>query len=117
MTAFRLISLPMHAAVEITCGLALMVAPFLLGFGAGPAVVSLGLGALLVGLALAAATEPAGLRVATHWAFDQATAIALLGAALTLAIADERTAAATLGAAGVVQLVLHLTTRYSARGS
>ena len=117
MTAFRLISLPTHAALELLTGLALMVAPFALGFGAGGAVVAVTLGALLAGLGLAASGEPAGLRIATHHAFDQAIVVVLIGAALAVALADDRGAALALAAASAAQLALSLVTRYSTRGA
>ena len=117
VTAFRLISLPMHAALELLTGLAVMIAPFALSFGPGGTVVAVALGAVLAGLALAGAGEPAGLRVATHFAFDQTIVVVLVGAAVAVALAGDRGAAVTLATASAMQLALSLTTRYSTRGA
>jgi hypothetical protein len=113
MTALRPISLPAHAAVELTLGALVMAAPFLLGFGSAGTVVALTTGAVILGLALSAA-DPSG-SVAAHHAGDQAMAIALLGAALVLGLAGDAIAVVCLGAAGAVQLALNTATRYSAR--
>jgi hypothetical protein len=117
VTAFRLISLPTHAALELLLALALMIAPFALSFGAGGTVVAVVLGAVLAGLALAGAGEPSGLRVATHFAFDQTIVVVLVGAALAVGLAGDRAAALVLAAASAAQLALSLTTRYSTRGA
>ena len=120
MTALRLISLPVHAALEMLVGLATMAAPFVLGFGPAGAIVGVSVGALLVGLALAG-TAPAGvgrqtLSVASHHAFDYGLATGLVGAAAVVGLAGDRIAAVFFAAAAIAQLSLNLTTRYSARG-
>ena len=102
MTAFRLISLPTHAALELALGVALMAAPFVLGFGAAGLVVTAGLGAIVVGLALSAAPDQGG-SITAHFAYDRAVAFALVIGALALA------------AAAIAQTALNVTTRYTAR--
>src|SRR2546423_13680819 len=114
MTALRLISLPTHAVFELALGVALMAAPFVLGFGAAGLVVSAGLGAIVVGLALSAAPDQGG-SVAAHFAYDRAVAFGLVVGALALALAGDDGAAAVLAAAAVAQTTLNLTTRYTAR--
>jgi hypothetical protein len=119
MTALRLISLPIHAALEMFVGLMTMAAPFVLGFSPAGAIVGVTVGALLVGLALAAnAPEGAGrhpLSVASHHAFDYGLATGLLGAAAVVGLAGDRPAAVFFAAAALAQLALNLTTRYSLR--
>ncbi len=116
MTALRLISLPVHGALEMLLGLALMTLPFALGMS--PAGVAIGVvaGAAVVGLSLGVAA-PSGDRpapsIATHHAFDQGLATGMLGAAVVLAAAGQRAGAAFLTIAGLAQLALTLTTRYS----
>jgi hypothetical protein len=119
MTALRLISLPMHGALEMFVGLTTMAAPFVLGFSPAGAFVGVVVGALLVGLALAA-SAPAGagrqpLPVASHYAFDYGLATGLIGAAAVVGLAGDRAAAVFFAAAALAQVALNLTTRYSAR--
>ena len=121
MTAYRLIPLPLHGALEMLTGLFLMAAPFLFGFEAAAAVIAVLVGAVMVGIALAAASaEPAGARgtlpVATHHAFDYGLTIGLLGAALVVGIDGDQVASLTLSAIALAQLLLNLTTRYSLKG-
>ncbi len=100
-------------------GLALMAAPFLLGFSPAGAIIGVSVGALFVGLALAA-TAPAGagrapLAISTHYAFDYGLVTGLLGAAAVVGLAGDRAAAVFFAAVALVQLALNLTTRYSLR--
>ena len=115
MTALRLIPLPIHAALEMTAGLALMAAPFALGLSPAGMVAAVVLGALVVGLALQsvdAGSRP--LPVAAHYAADYGLALGLGAAAVLLATTDDA-AALVFGAAALVQLTLNLVTRYSQR--
>src|SRR5436190_3227439 len=114
MTALRLISLPTHAVLELVIGVAVLAAPFALGFGPAGLVVSVALGALIVGLALSAAPET-GTSVAAHFAYDRAVAFGLVVGALALALADDSVAAVFLAGAAVAQTALNLITRYTAR--
>ena len=111
MTALRLIPLPIHSALEMLVGLLLISAPFALGLSTPALVAGVVVGAVVAGLALHA-MEPAS--VAAHHAADHGIALGLAGAGIVFSAAD--TAAAILfGAAALAQLVLKLTTRYSAR--
>jgi len=112
MTALRLISIPVHGVLELIGGLALLAAPFVLGFGIGGTVVAIALGVLLVGLALGAGDT---LPVSAHFAFDQALVLTLAASALALAWTGDRTAALGFTAAALLQLALTLSTRYSRR--
>jgi hypothetical protein len=114
MTALRLISLPTHAVLELALGVALMAAPFALGFGPAGLVVSVALGAIVVGLALSADPD-AGTSVAAHFAYDRAVAFGLVFGALALALANDSVAAVFLAGAAIVQTALNLITRYTAR--
>ena len=115
MTAFRLISLPAHGALELLAGLLTMVAPFLFGFTAAGAVVAIVIGALVVGLSLAtASTEQGSMPIAAHFAFDRGIVIGLLGAGVLVGLAGDAAAALFFGLIGAALLALSLTTRYSA---
>ena len=114
MTISRLVPYSLHGALELATGLALMAAPFLLGFSAAGLVLSASLGALLVGLALSAATsEGRTVPIGAHFTFDRAIVLALLVGALAMSLHGDRAAAAALLAGSVAQLSLALTTRYS----
>jgi uncharacterized membrane protein len=119
MTAARLIPYPVHGALELVTGLLLLAAPFVFGFDVPAGIVSVAVGALIVGLAFgAAAAEPhrPSLPPATHHAFDHGLALGLVGAAAVVALAGDAVAGVVLLCAGLAQLALNLTTRYSLRG-
>ena len=117
MTALRLISLPVHGALEMLVGFLLMAAPFALGLSPAAGVLGVVVGTLLVGLALSSAGPEAEghqvLSVATHHAFDYGLASGLLGASLVVGAAGDRPGAALFALAALMQLALNLTTRYS----
>jgi len=116
MTAFRLISLPAHGAAELLLGLALMVSPFVLGFGAAGTLLAVVVGALATGLALSAAVaDTAGIDIAAHYASDLGLGLGLIGGGLALAIAGDGAAAATFLTAALAMLGLTVITRYSMR--
>jgi hypothetical protein len=110
MSALRLFSLPTHAVIELIAGLALMGAPFLLGFGAAGTVVAFALGVLLVGISLGGAED---LPVSTHIALDHALVIGFLVGSVALALVGDTAAGAVFLVAGLAQLVLTATTRYT----
>jgi hypothetical protein len=113
MTAFRLISLGLHGALELVAGLALMGAPFALGFAPAATVAAIAVGALIVGLALGAATLEEGGSIASHHAYDWGVVTGLAGAAILFAAVGEPAAAITFAVVALAQTALSLTTRYS----
>ena len=119
MTALRLISLPVHGALEMLVGFLLMAAPLALGLSPAAGVLGVVVGTLLVGLALSSVgPEAEGHRtmsVATHHAFDYGLVSGLLGTALVVGLAGDRPGAALFALAALIQLSLNLTTRYSRR--
>jgi hypothetical protein len=114
MSAVRHVPFPMHAALELLIGLALIGAPFALGLGTPALVAGVVVGALIVGHALPAVDGGRSMSVAAHHAADHGLAIGLAGAALVLAL-EEPAAGLLFGAAAALQLTLTLTTRYTAR--
>ena len=115
MTTLRLVPLPVHGALEMLVGLALMAAPFVLGLSTAGMVVAVVVGALVVGLALQSIETDRGVTsVSAHHAADLGVLVGMAGAAVLLATVDS-TAAAVFGTAAALQLALNLTTRYSAR--
>jgi hypothetical protein len=106
----RRLSLPEHGAVELVIGVALIAAPFVLGFGPVGLLASMTAGALLAGLAISDS-----LPIATHMAADMLVAAASIALALVLGAAGETAAAGILAAAGAGELALGMATRWTRR--
>ena len=121
MTALRLIPLPLHGALEMLVGMFLMAAPVALGLGPAPSVLGFVIGALAVGMALSstATSSEVGnrgtLSVSAHHSVDYGLVTGLLGTAAVLGLAGYDRATIVFAAAGLAQLALNLTTRYSQR--
>ena len=114
MTAFRLISLPAHGALELMVGLALMASPFVLGFSPAATIVVVLVGAVVAGLALgAAASDTGAIDIGAHYTSDLALAVGMLGAGVVFAAAGDGPAGSALLLAGCALLALNVTTRYS----
>jgi hypothetical protein len=106
----RAIPLPIHSALELIGGIAVLVGPFLIGAGPAGVVAGVCLGALLAGLALAG---PESLPLSTHQAFDLALVAALGAGGLGLALAGDPAGGLWLTGAGVLELLLAATTRWA----
>ena len=117
MTALRLISLPTHGALEMVVGFLLMSAPFALGLSPAAGVLGVVVGTILVGLALSSTGPEAeghrAMPVATHHALDYGLVSGLLGGAVVIGLAGDRTGAVLFALAAAMQLSLNMTTRYS----
>jgi hypothetical protein len=105
----RRLSLTEHGALEMLVGLALIAAPFALGFGPAGLVASMAAGAVIAGLGLSE-----GMPISSHMAADTAVALALLGVAL-LVPAEEAVAGGVLAAAAAGELALGVCTRWTRR--
>lgn len=114
MTAFRILSISAHGALEMLLGLLALVAPFTLGFGLAGAVVTILLGVVLVGLALS--TTDSGVRLSAHYAMDYGLAVGAAAAAVIIGLAGDRAALLFLIGLALSQLALNVSTRYSTRG-
>lgn len=112
MTAFRLISLPLHGALEFVAGLALALTPFALGAGPAGVVAAVAAGALMIGMALSKATD--SVPVGAQYGYDWGLTSGLVGGAAVLGIAGQPVAMLVFAVAALVQLTLNLVTRYSA---
>lgn len=112
MTAFRLISLPLHGALEFVAGLALALVPFAVGASPAGAVAAVAAGAVMVGMALSKAAE--SVPVTTQYRHDWSLATGLVAGGAILGIAGQPVAMLVFSTAALVQLTLNLVTRYSA---
>jgi hypothetical protein len=106
----RSISLPMHSALELLGGLALLAGPFLLGAAPAGMVAAFSLGAVIIGLALAG---PDSLPIGAHQAFDLMLVCALAGGGLGLAFAGDPAGGLVLATVGALQLTLATLTHWT----
>jgi hypothetical protein len=113
MDVTRSISLPIHAALELALGLALLAGPFVFGLDPAGLVAACSLGVLLVGLALAGVGGPTSLPVSTHQAFDLALVAALAGGGVGLGLSGDPAAGLLLAGVGGLQLTLLTLTRWA----
>jgi hypothetical protein len=106
------LSLPAHGAIAIALGMAMLVAPALIGFGVAGLVLSASLGAVEIGFGL---TLTAPGRYVTAWRahLDSLFALATAASALGLAAAGQATAAMFLAAIAGASVCLNLATQYA----
>jgi hypothetical protein len=111
----RVISLNVHAAIEVIAAPLLFVAPFYFGFPYAAAAVSMTLGVLLVGhaLSLYGEGERRAMPLSAHAGFDYLIALATLAAGLVVAIAGETTAGIFMAGFGTGHIALTASTRFS----
>ena len=105
----RTISLPIHSALELLGGLALLAGPFLLGAAPAGMVAAISLGAVLIGLAL---SGPDSLPISAHQAFDLTLVAALTGGGVGLALSGDPAGGLVLLVVGALQLTLVTLTRW-----
>jgi len=105
----RSISLPLHSALELLGGLALLAGPFLLGAAPAGLVAAVALGVLLVGMALAG---PDSLPISAHQSFDLMLVAALAGGGLGLAVSGDLVGGLLLAVVSALQLTLVSLTRW-----
>jgi hypothetical protein len=110
------VSLASHAAIDLAAGLAMMAAPFALGFEGPATFIALVLGALIAGLGLSATSgEGRGtLGPGAHAAYDVGLSVGLVVAGFAVGVIGDLPAFLAFAAAGVGGLLLAGFTRYSA---
>ena len=115
----RAISLPVHSALEMFAAPAIMVAPFLLGFGLAATAVAVLIGVVLLGLALQTDGPGRAVPLAAHAGFDYMLAIAALVAGISIGLGTgDWYAGIFLVGVGAAQVALTASTRFSmARGA
>ena len=115
MTSFRAIPLSIHAGLESIAAPAIMVAPFLLGFGQAATVICVAIGVLLLGLALQIPGPTRSVPLAHHASFDYALAgfAAFSGLALGLITGAWESAVFLVGI-GAALVAMTASTRFTA---
>jgi hypothetical protein len=110
----RAISLSIHSAIEVIAAPAIMVAPFLLGFGQAATVITVTLGVLLLGLALQVEAPRRTIPLSAHAGFDYVLAASAAIGGLVVGIATgEWHAASFLVGVGAALVALTASTRFS----
>ena len=110
----RSIPLAVHAAIEVFAAPAIMVAPFLLGFGQAATVVAVTIGALLLGLALQAEGPRRTVPLSAHAGFDYLLATTAIVSGVIVGIATGQALATVfLVGVGAAMMALTASTRFS----
>ena len=110
----RGISTSVHSALEVIAAPAIMVAPFLFGFGPAATVLAVLFGVFLLGLALQLESPGRTMPLRAHAGFDYLLAFAAAVGGLAVGvIADEWNAAIFLAGIGAAMVVLTASTRFS----
>jgi hypothetical protein len=110
----RGIPVSVHSALEVIAAPAIMVAPFLLGFGPAATTIAVLLGVALLGLALQLETPTRTVPLSAHAGFDYLLALgAVVGGLAVGLIAEEWSAAIFLAGTGAALAALSASTRFS----
>ena len=111
----RSVPLPIHTALEAIAAPAVMIAPFVLGFGFAASVISIAVGAVLLGLALQADGPGRAVPVSAHAGFDYViAAVALAGGVAVGVTTGDWNEGIFLVGVGVAMIALTASTRFSA---
>ncbi len=111
----RAVPLPVHSAVEAIAAPAVMIIPFVLGFGLAATAISVAVGAILLGLALQADGPGRAVPLSAHAGFDYTIAAVAIGGGLAVGIATgDWNAGIFLVGVGAAIVALTASTRFSA---
>ena len=110
----RGISISVHGALEMLAAPAIMVAPFVLGFGPAATVLAVLLGVVLLGMAVQLESPGRSVPLSAHEGFDYLVAlVAAVGGLAVGLIADEWSAGIFLVGIGAAMVVLTASTRFT----
>ena len=110
----RGISTSVHSALEVIAAPAIMVAPFLLGFGPAATVLAVLFGVVLLGMAVQLESPGRSVPLRAHAGFDYLLAFAaVVGGVAVGLIAGEWNAAIFLAGIGTAMVLLTASTRFS----
>jgi hypothetical protein len=113
----RSIPVGIHGAFETIAAPAIMVAPFVFGFGEAATAISVAIGVLLLGLALQLEGPRRTLPLSAHAGFDYLLAAVAAASGATIGLmTGEWSAAVFLVGVGVIQTMLTASTRFSLAG-
>ena len=118
MTLFRTVPLHIHGVLEVFAATALIVAPFLLGFGYAAGAASIAIGVLLMGLALWTHGEQRSVSLSAHAEMDYLIGgLAILAGLVVTPGSTPLIATIFLVGFGSAHLALTASTRFSIRGA
>jgi hypothetical protein len=110
----RTVPLSVHSAVEAIAAPAIMIAPFLFGFGLAASVIAVLVGAALLGLALQVDGPGRSLPLTAHAGFDYTLAAAALAGGIVTGLGTgDWNAAIFLVGVGAAMAALTASTRFS----
>jgi hypothetical protein len=113
-SVMRGISTSIHSALEMFAAPAIMVAPFLLGFGPAATVLAVSFGVLLLGLALQLESPGRTVPIRAHAGFDYALALAAVAGGIAVGlVAGEWSSAVFLVGIGAAMVALTASTRFT----
>ena len=110
MNLIRRISLPAHAFVELTVGLALVVAPMVLTLGGTGTILTFTAGVVLAGMGFGAVDT---LSLAAHQSLDRMLTVALALASIVVALNGESLPAVLLLVGAASLLILTSATKWT----
>jgi hypothetical protein len=115
MNSLKSIPIGVHGALEVLAAPLLIVAPFVLGFGAVAGALSIALGILLIGLAVSIYGEGdrASVPLSAHAGFDQVLAAVTIVVGIALLFAGSPAAGIFMVGFGAAHMALSASTRYS----
>jgi hypothetical protein len=115
MRGFTSIPIGVHGAVEVLAAPLLIVAPFVLGFGAAAGALSIALGVLLIGLAVSIYGEGdrASVPLSAHAGFDHVLAGTTILVGIALLVTGAPAAGIFMVGFGAAHMALSASTRYS----
>lgn len=114
MALTRGIPLPLHTAIQVIAGPAIMAAPFVLGFGQAATAVAVAIGVVVLTLALQLENPRGAVPLSAHAELEYLVAFAAGVAGLTLAVATGAWAeSAFLVGIGAAQVALTASTRFT----
>jgi hypothetical protein len=110
----RAIPLYVHAAIEVLAAPLLIVAPFVLGFGAAAGAVSIAIGAVLLGLAVSIHDHRGTVPLSAHAELDYTIAVTTIVAGIVLGIVTANPVITIFMVGfGSLHIVLTASTRFS----
>jgi len=113
MALTRGISLPLHTAIQVIAGPAIMAVPFVLGFGEAATAISVAIGLVVLTLALQLENPRGAVPLSAHAELEYLVAFAAGIAGLTLAVATGAWAESVfLVGIGAAQVALTASTRF-----
>ncbi len=110
----RAVPLDVHGAIEVLAAPFLIVAPFVLGFGAAAGTISIAIGVVLLGLAVSIHDDRGAIPLSAHAALDYMIAVTTMVAGIILGVVTgDPIITAFMVGFGSLHMALTASTRFS----